>query len=270
MSWSDREFPNDKFIVDADGEVQECPDIIEWGQWIETHHRTIASTTVGRLWISTVFLGLNHRFLEKDLPPILWETMIFDSQVYGFCRSGRWWLRGWRWLARHLSRRERLVQEIDTWMQRYDSRKAALKGHRLGVHLAQEILIGEQAKDDASLPSSAACAKRHNRGLATSDGQWPVCVRVVPACRYLRNEAQGAGFRASPETGSGPYTPGKIDQRHWQGHGDNGEFCKGIEAKAFSEDRRALGFGVPGRILLGPSFAVATHSCIYPNGAKID
>lgn len=38
----------------------------------------IGGTTVGRWWVSTVWLGVNHR-LDGTLPPLLFETMIFPS-----------------------------------------------------------------------------------------------------------------------------------------------------------------------------------------------
>lgn len=41
-------------------------------------HR-VAETTVGELWVSTVFLGIDHAlFAELDDPPVIFETMIFN------------------------------------------------------------------------------------------------------------------------------------------------------------------------------------------------
>lgn len=49
---------------------------------ITIKHR-IRSRTIGNLWISTVFLGLDHGYNGK---PILFETMIFkDGEQYGNC-----------------------------------------------------------------------------------------------------------------------------------------------------------------------------------------
>ena len=54
-------------------------DIVEWGRWFEDiTHRRVALTKVGKLSVSTVFLGLDHNFSE-DGEPILFETMIFGS-----------------------------------------------------------------------------------------------------------------------------------------------------------------------------------------------
>lgn len=43
--------------------------------------RRVASTETATLWVSTVFLGVNHNFLGKG-PPILFETMVFSLETY--------------------------------------------------------------------------------------------------------------------------------------------------------------------------------------------
>lgn len=50
-----------------------------WGREYEKN-RFVDQTMVGNIRISTVFLGINHRFFNADtLPPILFETMIFGG-----------------------------------------------------------------------------------------------------------------------------------------------------------------------------------------------
>jgi hypothetical protein len=51
--------------------------LLTWARWIEDCHaeRVVKQEDVGDLWISTVFMGLDHNFL--DGPPMLFETMIF-------------------------------------------------------------------------------------------------------------------------------------------------------------------------------------------------
>ena len=59
-------------------------DLMEWAMWLEQdggRNRRVAETTVGPLWVSTVFLGLDHNFGEGD--PLLFETMIFDGGMTG-------------------------------------------------------------------------------------------------------------------------------------------------------------------------------------------
>ena len=52
---------------------------ITMATWAETaediSRKRVAEATVGRLWVSTVWLGLDHGF--GDGPPLIFETMIF-------------------------------------------------------------------------------------------------------------------------------------------------------------------------------------------------
>ena len=78
---------NRKFYMrDKDGNISTTEDIHEWGEWYEDpDHRRIDKTELdGDIMISTVFLGLNHGFLNDD-PPILFETMIFGGSEDGYC-----------------------------------------------------------------------------------------------------------------------------------------------------------------------------------------
>ena len=85
------------YILDADGHVKPVTDLLEWAKWFQTAERTIAlSGNEGNVWVSTVFLGINHNWFGD--PPILWESMVFGGPSDGDC-------------------------------QRYSSREAALKGH---------------------------------------------------------------------------------------------------------------------------------------------
>lgn len=59
----------------------EATDYWGYASWREYNPsaRIVEQTTVGNTMVSTVFLGLDHRMntSEKDLPPILFETMVF-------------------------------------------------------------------------------------------------------------------------------------------------------------------------------------------------
>jgi hypothetical protein len=51
-------------------------DVIVWGRWFkDINNRRIAEDMIGDVWISTVFLGLDHAW--GDDPPLLFETMAF-------------------------------------------------------------------------------------------------------------------------------------------------------------------------------------------------
>lgn len=50
----------------------------EWAQWFgNEENRRVALTETALFQVSTICLGLNHRFSGKG-PPILFETMVFD------------------------------------------------------------------------------------------------------------------------------------------------------------------------------------------------
>lgn len=93
----------DKYILDENGNPQREPDLITWAKWMEENGRKLARHEIGRIVISTVFLGSDHRFsLEEAAEPLLWETMIFGG-------------------------------EHDEYQERYSSIEAALKGHNEAV-----------------------------------------------------------------------------------------------------------------------------------------
>jgi len=90
----------DKFILDGQTPV-ECPDLIEWGQWMQTADRHVAKTKINdNVKVSTVFLGLDHSFGEG--PPLLFETMIFGG-------------------------------EHDQYMERFETWEQAETGHKVAV-----------------------------------------------------------------------------------------------------------------------------------------
>jgi len=62
-------------------ELVEC-DLMTWARWLEANNeaRHVAADYVGPMWVSTVFLGIDHNFSTKG-PPLLFETMVFtDSE----------------------------------------------------------------------------------------------------------------------------------------------------------------------------------------------
>jgi hypothetical protein len=53
--------------------------LLQWGEWLEGDiaRRRVCETTVGAdAWVSTVFLGIDHRLWGHG-PPVLFETMTF-------------------------------------------------------------------------------------------------------------------------------------------------------------------------------------------------
>lgn len=77
-----------KYILSEDGKTPiPCSDTVAWGQWMnDPAKRVVSQERVGRHWISTVFLGLDHSFSERE-PPILWETMVFNKESEHPCED---------------------------------------------------------------------------------------------------------------------------------------------------------------------------------------
>lgn len=52
------------------------PDLLTWARLHEDiAYKRVAETTIGNLWVSTVWLGLDHSF--GGGPPLIFETMVF-------------------------------------------------------------------------------------------------------------------------------------------------------------------------------------------------
>jgi hypothetical protein len=65
----------DKYILRGHEPVA-CPNLIEWGLWLESADLHVAETIQDDVRVSTVFLGLDHSFGGHG-PPLLFETMVF-------------------------------------------------------------------------------------------------------------------------------------------------------------------------------------------------
>lgn len=57
-----------------------CYSLHKWGQWLEEPgHRSLWLTGNDVKWVSTVFLGLDHRHFGGG-PPLVFETMAFQHE----------------------------------------------------------------------------------------------------------------------------------------------------------------------------------------------
>jgi hypothetical protein len=81
-------------------------DVLEWARWYDKANRHVADTTIGRVRVSTVFLGLDHSF-SRGGDPVLFETLIFGGP-------------------------------LDQEGERYTSWDEALKGHAAAVERVKE------------------------------------------------------------------------------------------------------------------------------------
>lgn len=53
-----------------------CNDVLQWAKWREKADCRVALTMVGKVRISTVFLGVNIGYGPK---PLIFETMVFSN-----------------------------------------------------------------------------------------------------------------------------------------------------------------------------------------------
>jgi hypothetical protein len=82
----------DKYILDENNNPVPVEDTVRWSQWFQTADRTVRRNIMFGCTISTVFLGLNHRWGEGA--PLLFETMIFGPDEHPLneyqTRSSTW------------------------------------------------------------------------------------------------------------------------------------------------------------------------------------
>lgn len=71
----------DYYYILEDGIPKPISSIQEWGEWLEKADRTVAKTKIGKVLVSTVFLGLDHQWGEG--PPLLFETLVFEGLLDG-------------------------------------------------------------------------------------------------------------------------------------------------------------------------------------------
>lgn len=67
-----------RFIL-VDNRVVPEPDLMKWAKWMEDTDRAVKRTEVAGFLVSTVFLGLDHRFVGEG-SPLVWETMVFSKE----------------------------------------------------------------------------------------------------------------------------------------------------------------------------------------------
>lgn len=91
-----------QYYLGPDGEPVLATDVTIWAEKFDRDKRRVAWEQVGKKRVSTVFLGLDHRF--GDGPPLIFETMVFEGESWA-----------------------------DEFALRYATRQQALRGHMLGI-----------------------------------------------------------------------------------------------------------------------------------------
>ena len=72
---------NHLYILDEHHNAVPCPDALVWGRWMKSETLHVKHEEIGPYWVSTVFLGFDPN-LREDLPPRLFETMVFLSGTH--------------------------------------------------------------------------------------------------------------------------------------------------------------------------------------------
>ena len=88
-------------------EIVATDSLAVWAEWIEKADRHVAQTDIDGIWVSTVFMGLDHNWRGVGAP-ILFETMVFDHSVND---EDRW-------------------VEIEGYFARYSTFDEAERGHQ--------------------------------------------------------------------------------------------------------------------------------------------
>lgn len=72
------------YILEEDGKTPlPVDDCVVWAWWFEKAKRLVAEWKADDVLVSTVFLGIDHRFMRHAGEPILWETMVFGGEHDG-------------------------------------------------------------------------------------------------------------------------------------------------------------------------------------------
>lgn len=77
----------------------------QWAAMIEAKQHRVASSTVGEVYISTIFLGTNHNWWPNGIP-LYFETMIFHGKYDG-------WMQRWSTWDQAMTGHERVVRTIE-------------------------------------------------------------------------------------------------------------------------------------------------------------
>ena len=71
------------YTLNKKGEPIPATDIYHWWNMFEiSKQRIVKQERIGKSKVSTVFLGIDHNFLNRsEQAPILWETMVFGGKL---------------------------------------------------------------------------------------------------------------------------------------------------------------------------------------------
>ena len=125
----------DQYYLLKGKKTVKCDNVIEWAQEFEKSDRQLWRDGVDEMFVSTVFLGVNHNFSE-DGPPILFETMVFDKAVSEGELGGR---------------KFKYRESHEDYTQRYSTYEEAEEGHFATVETLQKDVKKSQSVVDQKL-----------------------------------------------------------------------------------------------------------------------
>lgn len=119
------------YILNDKKEVVKPVDYTEFTIWMANARegdgvgKRVAWDDINGVFVSTIFLGHDHRFLNRgNEPPIVFETMIFGSPGM------------------------KLDQTLQEYQERYCTWEEAEAGHQRAVELVKKILAGEKHEEN--------------------------------------------------------------------------------------------------------------------------
>jgi hypothetical protein len=183
------------YILGDDGEPV-AVDLNTWAEWYETHFadRVVAKTETDNELVSTVFLSLDHAFLEPG--PILFETMIFGGEY------DQW---QWRHQNRHqaLAFHEQLVAALRAGMPPPDL-SLDMRGPRsirtvAAFHNGMVGVWDENGEQVQELQGRFVLVK--DAVLAAADDKTKYAFVDMPRGRYdvVSREEWSTGYQESPD-----------------------------------------------------------------------
>lgn len=125
------------YILDDNNIPMQMEDDLAACTWLfnNQHRKRVAATTLADgVWVSTVFLGIDHSWGTG--PPVLFETMVFSNETFN---------------------------GIDTYTNRYCTYTDAMVGHRRVVDKLRKRLVTlgklltEVPEDEVQTPERAVC-----------------------------------------------------------------------------------------------------------------
>jgi hypothetical protein len=104
---------NECYVLDGHTPVR-CTDPTSWCEWVDQRgdSHVVAQTWIGRSLVSTVFLGIDHRFQSYDLP-LLFETLVIGGPMAETCERYTTWDEAEAGHARMVERVQRHAEECE-------------------------------------------------------------------------------------------------------------------------------------------------------------